>query len=271
MAAHKLIAFVAVLALMGCTVQGAKRSYILAERFWSDGNYADSVREFEKVVKADPKNALGMQALFRAAMTQTLFLDQHTEALEKLKTYLQLTEDPEMSWNARKEVGEILYSKQRKYSEALSWYQELLYQRPRSKDAPELHYRIARCQFFLWKFSDSIQTLKEIESKYPGTTWAEKAAFEIGMTLFTQADDEGGGSSFTAVIQAFEAFTRRYPNSTSVPHAQFWIAASLEELERLDEAYARFEALKAQHPEPHLVEVKLKRIQERRDRARSGK
>ena len=271
MAALKLLVFFVALAFAGCTVQGSKRSYILAERFWSDGNYADSVREFEKVVKADPKHSLGMQALFRAAMTQTLFLNQHTEALEKLKTYLQLTEDPEMSWNARKEVGEILYTKQRKYGEALVWYQELLHQRPRSKDAPEIHYRIARCHFFLWKFNDAIQTLKEIESKYPGTTWAEKAAFEIGMTLFTQADDEGGTSSFSSVIQAFEGFIQRYPKSPSLPHAQFWIASSLEEMERLDEAYARFETLKAKHPEPHLVEVKLKRIQERRDRARSGK
>lgn len=271
MAAHRLLIFGVVFAFAGCTVQGSKRSYILAERFWSEGNYADSVREFEKVVKADPKNALGMQALFRAAMTQTLFLHQHAEALDKLKTYLQLTEDPEMSWSARKEVGEILYSKQRKYGEALVWYQELLHQRPRSKDAPEIHFRIARCQFFLWKFSDSIQTLKEIEFKYPGSSWAEKAAFEIGMTLFTQADDENVGSSFPVVVQAFESFIQRYPKSHSVPHAQFWIASSFEEMERFDDAYARFEALKGKHPEPHLVEVKLKRIQERRDRARSGK
>jgi TolA-binding protein len=271
MEAPKLSVLLMIFALAACTVQGAKRSYILAERFWSDGNYADSVREFEKVVKADPRSSLGMQALFRSAMTQTLFLAQHAEALEKLKTYLQLTEDPEMSWNARKEVGEILYSKQHKYTEALHWYQELLLQRPRSQDAPEIHFRIARSLFFLWRFNESIQALKEIEFKYPDTGWAEKATFEIGMTLYTQADDDSGGVTFPIVIQAFERFIQRYPMSIQVPHAQFWIASSLAEMERLDEAYARFEALKTKHPEPHLVEVKLKRIQERRNRARSSK
>ncbi len=263
--------FVISIVLLGCTIQGAKKNYILAERLWADGNYTGSVREFEKVIKTDPKSILGLQALFRSAMTQTLFLEQHAEALEKLKTYLQLTEDPEMSWNARKEVGEILFSKQRKYASALAWYQELLHQRPRSPDASEIHYRIARAQFFLWKFEEAIQSFKEIELKYPKTSWAEKSAFDVGMTFFTSAGEEEATLGFNQAIQSFEAFIKRYPSSKFIAQAEFWIASSFEELDRLEEAFTRFSALKGRHPEAHLVEVKLKRIQERRGRSRSQK
>ena len=91
------------------------------------------------------------------------------------------------------------------------------------------------------------------------------------MTLFTSAGEDDVSIGFTQSIQSFELFIKNYPTSKLIPQAEFWIASSYEELERLDEAFARFESLKVRHPEPHLVEVKLKRIQERRIRARSQK
>ena len=92
-------------------MNSAKKHYILAEKLWANGKYQAAVNEFDKVIKKDPKGKLGLQALFRSAMTQTVFLSRHMEAMEKFKTYSDLSGDTEVSWSAQRQIGEILSEK----------------------------------------------------------------------------------------------------------------------------------------------------------------
>ena len=259
---------VAMLGLGACTVDSPKSRYILAERLWTDHNYAASVVEFEKVIAKDSEGALGLQALFRAAMTQTIYLSQHADAVEKFRRYIDRSNEAESIWEAQKQIGEILFAKTEQYDAAIRHYRVILKQKPSPAEAAEFFYRIGRSHFFLYQFDASIQAYQEVLKQFPKDPYAETAALEIGHSHFTKAGlmevrSTQGVESYQEAMDAFQAFVRRYPASAKISEAQFGIASCLEAMDQIDEAYHAYEALRGRYPSPNVIEIKLVRIKER--------
>src|SRR3989338_1786926 len=150
------------LPLVACGVGGAEKHYILAERLWSDGKYGPAVEEFDRAARKDPKGKIGLKALFRAGMTQTLFLGGHADAIQKLRSYVGQADDPETGWVAQKQIGQIYFEKLRQYPAAIEHYEILLAQRPDSPDAVEFRYLIGRSQFLLWKFDAAVKSYQQV-------------------------------------------------------------------------------------------------------------
>lgn len=256
-------------ALLSCTTESAKNRFIIAEKLWSDGNYAAAVNEFEKVARKDPKGKLGQQALYRAAMTQALYLGEFSEAIQKFRTFAELTPQEELAWDAQKQIGDILFGRTEQYDQAVTHYRRMLKQRPNAEEAPELLYRIARSQFFTRQFSEAIGTYEEIANRFPESSWAEKARFQIGVSWFTQGEQSPGESSsqqspYRKAIASYEKFVEKHPQSPLVPEAKFGIASCLEELDELDAAYKAYEELQSTYPSPNVIQIKLIRIRERK-------
>lgn len=254
---------------LGCSANSAKNRYILAEKLWTDGKYSAAVGEFEKVIARDPKGKLGLQALYRAALTQSLYLSQHVDAVKKFRTYVELSGDSAGAWEAQKLIGEILYSKTEQYDQAIQHYRGMLKAKPQAPEAAEFQFRIGKSHFFNWQFDQAIAVYQELEKKHPNTPWAEKAAFEIGVTHFTRAGSQGTEQALTAetyqeAMDAYKDFLVRFPDSQHAAEARFGIASCLEEMDQLDAAYHQYEALRSTYPSPNVIEIKLVRIRQRK-------
>jgi TolA-binding protein len=257
-----------VLFLIGCSVDSTRNHYVLAERLWTDHKYKAAVSEFEKVVSKDPRGKLGLQAMYRAAMTQYLFLGEFGEAIKKFKYFSQLSSDSLLSWDAQIQIGEILYSRLQQYDQAVLHYRGLVKLRSDAPEIPEILFRIGKSHFFIFQFKESILTYQELIKTFPHSSWAEKAAFEIGTTYFTQGEktqDEkhSGVSTFQKAIDAYDRFIRNFPKNELVSEAKFGKASCLEELDQLEKAYKTYESLKGIYPSPAVLEIKLARIRER--------
>jgi TolA-binding protein len=248
-----------------CSVDTARSHYILAEKLWMDRSYAAAVTEFEKVIAKDPRGKLGMQATYRAANTQALFLSEYAEAVKKFRLYAQGPVDPQSAWEAKVQIGEILFTKTEQYDQTIAHYQLLLRERPRAPEAPEFLYRIGKSWFFLLRFSDALASFQEIVKDFPTSPWAEKAAFETGVTYFTRGEQQGEkeGDPYQEALVAYQSFVRKYPKSSLVPEARFGIAACMEEKGQLEQAYGAYSSLKAVYPSPRVIEIKLARLKER--------
>jgi TolA-binding protein len=260
----------ALLLLASCSSNSAKNQYIFAEKLWNDGKYAAAVAEFEKVARRDPESELGLQALYRAATTQAYFLSQYSDAIRKLRIYSDKMGDGPSSWEAEKQVGDLLFEKMEQYDQALHHYQDLIRRKPENAEVPEFMYRVGKSYFYLWKFDDAIRTYRSLLKSHSTSPWAEKAAYEIGVTLFTRGESvaaspkRAGAETYQEAIDTFQRFIKLYPNSSLIPDAKFGIASCLEEMDQLDAAYHAFEALRSSYPSSQVIEVKLARIKERR-------
>ena len=268
----KLVATLALAAALlsgGCGINSAKRSYVMAESLWTDGKYAAAVAEFEKVIAKDPGGKLGLMALNRAATTQALFLNQYAEAVRKFRVFAEISQDAEAAWEARRQIGEILFSKTENYEEAIAHYTQMLGLKPQYPEAPEYLFRIGKSQFYLRQFSEAVQTYRDLIQKYPGSHLAEKALFETGITLYTRGGSSprtrgSGPDYYQQAIDAYERFLKVYPGSELAPQARFGIANCLEEMDLLDQAFEAYLALRGKYPSPNVIEIKLARIKERK-------
>jgi TolA-binding protein len=255
--------------MSGCSLNTAKKHYVLAEELWQEGNYQAAVAEFDKVTAKDPRGRLGQQALFRAATTEALFLSHYPEALKKFKIFAESSPDASAVWEAQKEIGELLFSKMEQYDQAVAHYRSLIQQKPGAPETPDFLYRIGKSEFFLWHFDDAIKTYEELHRRFGQTPSGEKALFEVGVCQFTRGEQSVGGrgpgmDTYRDAIEAYERFIKTYPRSALVSQARFGIASALEELDQIDAAYQGYEALKDSYPDRNVIEIKLARIRDRR-------
>lgn len=261
--------------ISACSVDNAKNHFALAEKLWSDQKYAASIPEFERVINKDPRGPLGLQALYRAAMTQALFLSQYPEALEKLNTYIQFSQDKKGVKAAKVQVGEILYEKLENYESAIRHYQNLLKEPASENEYAQYRFRIGKSFFFLLQFQKAESVFQEMIQKHPATDWSEKAQFELGTTYFTEgaqeSDKKENQNFYEKSISAFESYLKLYPSGDHVMEARFGIASCYEELNRLEEAFDAYTKLKMSYPSPEVIEVKLSRIRDRISQKKGSK
>jgi TolA-binding protein len=255
--------------LAGCGAQSAKSHYLLAEKLYLEDEYAAAVTQFEKVIRKEPRTKLGLQALYRAATIQTLYLNQQAEAARRFSEFVAASNDPGLAWEARKQLGEIFFSKLENYRGVIPVYRSMLADRPGSEEAPELLFRIGRSQFLLRRFDEAIQSYEELTKTYSSSRWAERALYEIGVTHFTRAglsspDTSVKDDGIEMAMAIFRLFMRKYPRSPLVAEVRFGLANCLEELDQLDAATQQLEAIRGSYPSPQVIAVKLDRIRERK-------
>ncbi len=251
----------AIIASQGCTRQSAQGRLALADKLFLEAKYEAAVGEFERVVSKDPGGSAGLIALRKAAEIQTVYLSQHQEAIKKLKTLLELVGPGDQNWVTKKEIARIYFEKTEQFEQALASYRELLAERTEGSEAPGFLYRIAKSQFYLWRFEAAIKTFNEIVNGFSSAPESELAAYEIGVTYLTAGERIAGSHGLAKV--AFEDFIKKYPQSKKTVEARFGIANCLEEMEQFAEAQALYEQVRDQYPSPNVVKIRLIRLQER--------
>lgn len=259
------------LGFSGCTSQNPRDRFMLAEKLWQEKNYPAAVAEYEKVIQKDPSSRIGMQAGFRAAMTQTLFLNEHLSALRKLNRIIDADVDPEFTYEAYRQIGEILFSKLEQYEQAIAHYERMIELYPKDPNQAEYIYRIGKSQFHMLHFDDAMKTFKIAVDKYPGTEWAKRSRFEMGVSQQTKGhqlqakETRAAQDAFRQAVKQFEEFIKLFPEDPLALEARFEIGSCFEELDQIDAAYKAFEEIREKYPNRTVVELKLKRIHDRKN------
>jgi TolA-binding protein len=244
---------------------------MIAEKLWQEKNYAAAFSEYEKVIQKDPSSDLGIEAEYRAATTQTLFLNDQLGALKKLSRLVEINPDHRLAHPANQLIGEILFTKLEQYEQAIQHYEKMIENYPQDPDTDEYTYRIGKAQFHLLRFDDSIKTFRIVAEKYPDTVSAKLARFAIGVSEQTKAhqlqmkEARLAPDVFKEAVKDYTDFIKRYPNDPLVLDAKFEIGDSLEELDQVDAAYGKFKEILDKYPNRKVVELKMKRIRDRKN------
>ncbi len=245
----------------------------MAEKLWQEGKYQAAVSEYERVMQKEQGSELGVQAAYRAAMTEMLFLEDYTSALKKLTRVIEFSKESPLAHEAQKQIGEILFSKLEQFEQAIAQYQKLLQLYPDDAGRAEYWFRIGKSYYFLTRFEQAISTYEALRKNFPQSEWAERALFEMGIssqTLGNQRQSQGGkaNEAFKEALVKFESLAKEYPEHALAPQARFEIAACLEELDQLDAAQQAYETLRESYPNPQAIDAKLRRIKDRKTQKR---
>ena len=261
-----------VLALLlgACTIQSSlSNRYLTAEKLWTDKNYPAAATEFDRIVKESPNTAIGLQALWRASMTRTLFLNDQEEAVKGFETYYERASSSELAPQAQKEIAEIYFLKLNQYKKAIDAYQKLLASKKYSSDDEALFsYRIARSYFLMNKILHSIELNEDLIAKYPKSPLAIKAKIDLANSWYALGDNEKQG--YAKALKLFQEIANSTKGRDDIAYAEavFGQASTLEEMDQLEEAYRLFKSLTSIYPAPNVIQIKIFRLDERMKKKR---
>lgn len=253
-----------------CTVQSSiSNRYLTAEKLWTEKNYAAAVTEFDRIVKENPNSTIGLQALWRASMTRTLFLNQQEPALQGFETFLERASSSQLAPEAQKEIGEIYFNKLNQYSKAIDVYQRMIDSKKFSADEEALFlFRIARAHFLTGRLKKAIEIEESFAVRYPKSPLNRKVMLELANAWYALGDTEKiAYPKALKLYQDLEKLTLgKDPNLYL--DAKFGEAATLEELDRLEEAHELFKSIETTYPAPNVVRVRMIRLEERMSKKR---
>ena len=254
----------------GCTVQSSiSNHYLTAEKLWTEKNYPAAVSEFDFVVKESPNSAIGLQSLWRAAMTRELFLGQSEDALRNFELFLERAGGSDLAPQAQLEIGEILFSKLAQYPKAIEHYQRLLEQKKFSHDEEsKFVYRIARGYFLTNQIRKAQEWYERGLKNYGDSSLVPKFKYDLANTWYAL-----GETDKSAYAKALKVFQELGQSTKSTDHrlyvqSLFGEAATLEEMDEFEKAYSLFSAIQADYPAPNVIKVRMLRLSERMKKKR---
>lgn len=253
--------------LASCTNQSSiSARYLTAEKLWTEKKYEASVVEFDRIVKESPGSALGLQSLWRASLTRSLFLKDYPEALKGLQSFIEQSAQPNLILEAQKEIGEILFSKTQQHQAAIDHYEKLIQSGKYPEDEGVFLYRISRSYVSIGKIKKAILIQEEILKKLNDQELLLKTKMDLAQNWFTIGDVEKQAYSKAIDYYKQVSIETKGKNRRKFAEALFGMAIVLEEMDKPDEAIELYKMIESDYIVPNVVKIRIQKINDRTKR-----
>lgn len=257
---------------VSCSENAVKRHYLQAEKLWSEEHYQASIKEYEIILRSESQgeeeDPLVTQALYRAGMTQTLYLSQHEEALQKFEAFLKRNITKEQRKNVLLEMGEVLFTRIKNYERSFNHFKNIDRSLLSAEEHQFVQMRQARCMLFLWRFEEALELLNALKTEAMKNTMNEQVYIELGNVYLTYAQsqqntDKKAIDLNNKAIQVFEEYISKHSKGEQISEAYVGLAMSYEQLDQLDKALEKLEEAEKLISNNRLITIKKDRLKER--------
>ncbi len=166
--------------------------------------------------------------------------------------------DDEWGYTCQVDLGDLLRDAGRP-RDAIGAYRGAIEMRPRGSHAEHCLLESGRAYLVLGQPEQARVEWDELLRDFPGSLRAPVVALEMARSFDLQGDHKGA-------LRACRDVQERYGSHDVAALAGFGEGEALEQLGRLDEAEAKFVAIREAHPNPEAVDIKLASVRERRGR-----
>lgn len=218
------------------------------------GDYQEAVIALQELQQDYPEQAGAPRALYLAAETLDLQLQQHQQAL---LAYLVLARDyPESpeSLDAELRAADLYKNQQHDFGQALSLLQKVADSSPPHPD--QVQYEIADCYFRLNNFEQARIEFDSLLHNFPDSILAPESEYRIGMTYAFEKD-------YPQAATLLEQMAKRWPGNRYAIEARFSLAGVLEEQELLRRALSVLKGLEGEYPHPDILQQRIDQVEQR--------
>jgi tetratricopeptide (TPR) repeat protein len=167
------------------------------------------------------------------------------------------------------EIGEIYFSRLLQFQKAADHYQKLILSKKFDREQEAFfEYRIARSWFQMNRIKKAVDAYEKILVHHPGSKWTTKVLFDLGSAWYALGDSDK--TAYSKAIKAYQDLKQlsRVRDHRLYVEAVFGEASTLEELDKLEEAFDLFKSIENDYPAPNVIQVRMIRLGERMKKKR---
>ena len=206
---------------------------------------------------SDIQNTRRLKVLDRLGKVYALYLRNYKKAIEHYNVIVQDYPQTNEAFAARNVLADLYHHKLDNIDNAISQYRKLLEIFPKKHEAPEIQMQLVRLYIESKDFEQARSDVQTFLAQWPKNKYALHAEFQIGMTYYLE-------SRYSEAITSFEALLKKSQHDPDLSALiSFELGNSYESLDEPEKALEQFYACLAKHPNPLLVQRRIRRARKR--------
>ena len=206
---------------------------------------------------SETQNIRRLKVLDRLGKVYALYLRNYKKAIEHYNLIVQDYPQTNEAFAARNVLADLYHHKLDNIDNAISQYRKLLEIFPKKPEAPEIQMQLVRLYIESKDFEQARSDVQTFLTQWPKSKYALHAEFQIGMTYYLE-------SRYSEAITSFETLLKKSKNDPDLSALiSFELGNSYESLDEPEKALEQFYACLAKHPNPLLVQRRIRRARKR--------
>lgn len=256
--------FVIILFLISACSSQEQADFQLAQKEIAQQHYRIALSYLDRVIKRDSKSKYALEAAREASKISFFELRDFKKTIHYSKFIVLNSDNEKERKENQQNIAKLYFENLQDYKTAINEYGKLLQMPSTAQEEAYYKMAIARSNYYLNNF---IQSEFEIESILKSTIDANtrfQALMLKGNILVAKKE-------FESAITVFKDLIQNYPLKSSEENIPLILAVSYEELFDFKNAIETLEKHKAHYNPPEYIELRIKRLQERKKNAPGAK
>lgn len=254
--------------IMACTLGLAEKHMTLGEEYLKQGQYLRAVEEYSRVVNFDQRSELAAKAQLQIAKIYENNLKDYPRAIRGYRDLYLRAEENHSKLEARVSIAKIYEEKLQQPQLASKEYEEIFKEFGyKEHNSPELMLSLAQSYKDQGKYQEAGDLYKKFQEMFPSHKEVPRAIIEEGQSRVANNQYEEAKKSFEALIKLVEGKTNA---SHFEAEAYYGLGNVYEMQEKIDEALESYNKALDIYPNRRVVELKIERVKERRNKRRTS-
>lgn len=219
-------------------------------------NWRTAVSLFEDIVRTEPSSPAALKSAREAARIASLEIKDVARAIPMYRHLVLYSPDPAETLGAQKQIVDIVFAQIQDYPRAIEEISRLLQVETDPDERVAYRVKLARSYYHMNNFLQAAAELKELLRGARDS----KDEFEIKEL---QANIWLADKKYEEAAVILRELLEKHRDQAIRENVPMTLAVALEEQKDFKGAIAILESVKAAHPVPEYVELRLKRLRER--------
>lgn len=246
---------ICLLIAIGCT-PAADREFQKAAKLAEEKNFRQSLSHYEKVIIREPNTALGLKATREAARIAFYEIKDFRKAAEFYKNLVLHSESSEERLIAQENIVSLYFDHLNDYEKSVVELNRLISMLTESGDKAKYKMNLARAYYYQNNFAQAENEANEFLTQSP----PDNEKYEM---LMLKSNILIAKKELPRAAELLKDILQKYPQRSTKENVALTLAVCFEEMKDYKGAMDTLQKMKATHPFPEYIDVRIKRIQER--------
>jgi TolA-binding protein len=222
--------------------------YQYAQALYKSGETDAAINEFLTLQQKFPKSAYAENSLFTIGFIRFQNGD-YKEAINDYRNVLQIYKNSSLAPIVYYSIGDAFFN-QEMYDSAIVNYQNVITRYPSSEFVFDAVNGIQYSYVVMGKPDNAVNLIDRFIGQNPSMKFSDQIYFKKGEIYYSQRNYQKAKISY-------QEFIAKYPKSTSVPEAYYWLGKSSQNLKQDDEAIFYFNKVFENYPSSESAAVSV--------------